>query len=121
MITLAFQAVSAGPDAQVRAAFFRICADATLRGPDNDIAATFIDHRWLLGNRRYTAFQCRGPVSLRVTHQSGDREQLGPYEFVRAAQGALYTSERCLGMHVASWASEMSTHYWREIALLTVR
>lgn len=119
MITLTFRPLSGECPIQVRAAYFRICADATLRGPDNAIAAEYVNQRWHLGHRSYAEFHCPTPLYLRVTHPNGERERLGPFEFLRASGGALYTNERCLGTHVASWKPESDAMCWQEIALLS--
>jgi hypothetical protein len=118
MITLTFRPFSDGCPAHVRAAYFRICADATLRGPDNDIAADYSNQKWRLGHRDYLEFRCDTPLCLRVTHPTGERERLGPFEFLRASGGAIFTNERCLGLHASSWKTEISAVCWSEIALL---
>jgi hypothetical protein len=104
---------------RVRGMHFRICADATLRGPDNAIAAHYSKRVWLLGSRQYRAFECSGPVYLRVTNSDGSRGHLGPYDFIKAADGGIFTTESCLGIH-ASWVDAgASPDIWREIALLS--
>jgi hypothetical protein len=118
MMMLVFRPFFSGSPVQVRGAYFRICADGTLRGPDNDIAASFIEQSWHLARRRFLDFQCATPVYLRVTHQNGEREQLGPFGFLRAAEGALFSAERCLGTHSINWASPNTAACWREIVLL---
>lgn len=117
-MTLVFHPFSSGSPVQVRGAYFRICADATLRGPDNVVAAAFIEHNWHLTRRRFLDFRCATPVYLRVTNQDGRREQLGPFESLRVAEGALFSAERCLGTHAANWASPTIAASWREIVLL---
>jgi hypothetical protein len=103
----------------VRGMHFRICADATLRGPDNAIAAHYSKRLWLLGSRPYRAFECTGQVYLRVTNSDGSRGHLGPYSFIKAADGGIFTADSCLGMH-ASWAdANSSSDLWREVALLS--
>jgi hypothetical protein len=103
----------------IRGMHFRICADATLRGPDNAIAAYYSERTWLLGSRRYRAFECSGQVYLRVTNSNGSRDHLGPYSFIKAADGGIFTAENCIGIH-ASWAdSSISPDLWREVALLS--
>jgi hypothetical protein len=119
MILLAFRPLSGGTCIQVRGAYFRICADATLRGPDNEVAATYSNQRWHLGGQGYTDFHCTMPIYLRITHHSGERERVGPYEFIRASDGALYTNERCLGMYNSSGRPGHSAECWQEVALLS--
>jgi hypothetical protein len=120
MMMLVFRPFVSGSPVQLRGAYFRICADETLRGPDNEVAAAFIEHSWHLGRRRFLDFQCVTPVYLRVTNQSGERERLGPFELFRASEGALFSAERCLGTHSANWASPSIAACWREIVILPI-
>jgi len=109
----------------VRGMHFRICADATLRGPDNAIAAHYSKRLWLLGQRQYRAFECTGPVYLRVTSSNGSRSHLGPYNFIKATEGGIFTADSCLGLHATraepglSPDSPDSSDVWREIAFLS--
>ena len=98
---------------------FRIGADATLRGPDNAIAARYSKRAWLLGQRPYRGFECGGPVYLRVTNSDGSRNQMGPYGFIKATGGAIFTAESCLGMHVTGMETAIAPDLWREVAILT--
>jgi hypothetical protein len=118
MMMLVFHPCLSGSPVQVRGAYFRICADATLRGPDNEVAAAFIEHSWHLARRRFRDFQSSTPVYLRVTNQNGEREQLGPFELFRVAEGALFSAERCVGTHSANWATPSVAACWREIVIL---
>ena len=119
MITLTFRPLQGDSPILVRGLHFRICADATLRGPDNAIAAHYSKRLWLLGSRRYRAFDCGGPVYLRVTNSDGSRGHLGPYNFIKAADGGIFTADSCLGIH-ASWEETgVTSDVWREIALLS--
>jgi hypothetical protein len=102
----------------VRGAYFRICADGTLRGPDNAVSATYADGLWELGHRRYAAFECKGPVHLRVTGASTRRECLGPYDFVKVVQGAIFTHDSWLGAHAARGAISAPADLWQEITFL---
>ncbi len=104
----------------VRGAHFRICADGTLRGPDNTVSARYLDRLWHLGQRRHLSFECTGPVYLRVTNLRGQRECIGPYDSIRAADGAIYSVDNCLGMHAvrAEFGSE-TIDLWREVSFLT--
>ena len=117
---LSFHPLQNGPAVLVRSAYFRICSDGTLRGPDNSIAARFFDGLWFLGQRRHASFECAGPVYLRVTDSHGRRECVGPYTSIRAAGGALFTQENCLGVHAvrAQFAGEGS-EVWKEVSLVT--
>lgn len=103
----------------VRGMHFRICADATLRGPDNAIAAHYSKRLWLLGARRYRGFECSGPVYLRVTNSDGSRGHLGPYNFIKASDGGIFTTDSCLGIHASHTEADISPDMWREIALLS--
>ena len=103
----------------VRGMHFRICADATLRGPDNAIAAHYSKRAWLLGSRQYRAFECSGPVYLRVRNSVGRRGHLGPYTFIKAADGAIYSADNCLGLHPTQSEAGLSPDVWCEIAFLS--
>jgi len=98
---------------------FRICADATLRGSSNEIAAVYAMRLWQLGHRQYRAFECGGSIYLRVTHSDGGRERLGPYEFVKVAEGAIFTHDNRLGMHTSPPDAGASADVWQEIAFLS--
>lgn len=119
MITLTFRPLHGDTSTLARGAYFRICADGTLRGPDNAVTARYADRRWQLGQRHYREFECSGPIYLRVTDREDNRECLGPYDFVRAAEGALFTHQACLGMHSPGGNLESATYRWREVALLS--
>lgn len=120
MITLSFRPLKIGLTVVVRGAHFRICSDGTLRGPDNTTAARYLDGLWHLGQRRHISFDCAGPVYLRVTTDHGRRECIGPYESIRASDGAIFMHNSCLGVHVArdQLGAEM-VEIWQEISLLT--
>jgi hypothetical protein len=120
LITLTFRPLLSESHVLVRAVYFRIGADGTLRGPDNDVAASYVDGLWQLGHRRHVSFECEGPVYLRVTAADGRRECIGPCEFIRAAEGAIFTHDSCLGTYAPH--GELSSalgDFWREIAFLT--
>ncbi len=121
MITLTFRPIHGESPVLVRGTYFRICADATLRGPDNSIAASYCDGLWQLGPRLYRAFECGGPVYLRITNSDGSHERIGPYEFVKALEGAIFTHDSCLGTHASATKVGALMGAWREIAFLSVR
>jgi hypothetical protein len=117
-LTLLFSCKQPHHPISVRAAFFRICMDATLRAPDGDIVATFSSRRWRLGKKGCEEFTATGPVVLRIRRFDGVTEHLGPYELVRAADGALFTQGRCLGMHSSAPGAAPGDDSWEEITLL---
>lgn len=117
LITLTFRSLLYETPLFVRGRYFRICADATLRGPDNEVAATYIERTWRRGSQRFSGFECSEPVYLRVVSEGGERERLGPYEFLRAADGALFSNEKCIGMHCTAANAGFSRH-WHEITIL---
>jgi hypothetical protein len=120
MLRLTFRALH-GEAAMVltRAAYFRICEDATLRGPDNTVAAVYADHCWLLGSRRFRSFDCEGPVYLRVKTSAGGIAQTGPYGF-RTSRRRLALYPGHLPGHLLSGLEPASAQdHWREIALLS--
>jgi hypothetical protein len=104
----------------VRGTYFRICADATLRGPDNTIAASYVKGLWQLAHRQHRSFECSGPVYLRLTNSDGRRERIGPYSFIKAADGAIFTPDGRLGRYSDRSDADVSLHRWLEIALLGV-
>lgn len=117
-ITLFFSCTRPYQPVSVRAAFFRICTDATLRAPDGDVVATFSSRKWRIGKRGCEDFTTSGPVLLRIKRHDGVTEHLGPYELVRAADGALFTHGRCLGMHSSAPGEIQASDCWAEITML---
>ena len=119
LITLMFHPERSDSAVLVRGACFRIHSDGTLRGPDNAVSATYTDGLWQLGPRRYQAFECAGPIFLRVTDKDGRRECMGPYDFVKVAEGAVLTHDSWLGAHATRGGLGSPVDLWREIAFLT--
>lgn len=103
----------------VRGAYFRICADGTLRGPDNAVAASYTNGLWQLGGRRHRTLECREAVYLRVTTSDGQRECIGPYEGLRVTGGAIFSNDTYLGAHTRGESYLPEAAIWREIALLS--
>jgi hypothetical protein len=121
LITLTFSPLSAGSQVLVRGAFFRICADSTLRGPESTLVATYAAHMWRLGLRKCREFHCNDSLYLRVTNPAGESERHGPYQFVRVAEGALFVNGTCLGSYSPKWNSEGTSDHWHEITLLSAQ
>jgi hypothetical protein len=120
LITLTFSPVSSGSTVLMRGMFFRICHDRTLRGPDSTVLATYTSHTWRLGPRSYREFHCNEPVYLRVRNRDAGGERLGPYEFVRAAEGGLFVNGQCIGTYSPEWDTENTLrHSWHEVTLLS--
>lgn len=119
MITLSFRDLNGESVMLVRGAYFRICADGTLRGPDNAVAASYTDGLWQLGRRRHRALECREAVYLRVTSSDGQRECIGPYEYIKVAGGGIFSNNTHLGAHSRGESYLPETEIWREIALLS--
>ena len=119
LITLMFHPERSDSAVLVRGACFRIHSDGTLRGPDNAVSATYTDGLWQLGPRRYQAFECAGPIYLRVTDKDGRRECIGPYDFVKVAEGAVLTHDSWLGAHATRGGLGAPVDLWQEIAFLT--
>lgn len=120
-MVLTFRPVHGESPVSVRGAYFRICADATLRGPDNAVAASYCKGLWQLGHRQHLSFECGGPVYLRVTNSRGEHERTGPYEFVKAIDGALFTHDGYLGSFALQPEAVGSVELWREVALLPAK
>jgi hypothetical protein len=119
LIILNFRPLQNGSAILVRGGHFRICADASLRGPDNTVAARYLDGLWYLGHKRHVSFDCTGPIHLRVTNRHGRRECIGPYDSIRAAHGAIFTGDVCLGIHaVRDQADSPTIDVWQEVSLL---
>jgi hypothetical protein len=119
LIILAFRPVRDESRVIVRGAYFRICADGTLRGPDNAVVARYQNGLWQLTHGRHRAFDCSGPVFLRLTNSDGRRERVGPYEFVKAAGGAVFTHDSCLAVHDSHTEPGPSVALCQEIAFLS--
>lgn len=119
MITLTFRALSGEWVIPVRGAYFRICADGTLRGPDNAIAANYTQGHWQLGRRRNRTLECREALYLRVTTSDGQREYIGPYECLKVTGGAVFSNDTYLGAHTRGESYLPQAAVWREIALLS--
>jgi hypothetical protein len=115
LISLTF--TFSGMPVLVRAAFFRICPDHTLRGPESSVVATYTAYGWQLGARKCREFEARGPVKLRAIASDGLTEHFGPFEIIRAGEGALFANGRCLGTYCGIRGSSPSPE-WREVALL---
>lgn len=103
----------------VRGAYFRICADGTLRGPDNAVAASYTDGVWQLGRKPHRTLECREAVYLRVTTPDGQRECMGPYECLKVTRGEIFSNETYLGAHSGGESYVPKVEIWREIALLS--
>jgi hypothetical protein len=116
LITLSFLS-DTGP-LFVRGAFFRICSDGTLLGPEGSLVANYTPHGWRLGDRKCREFEALGPLLLRANFADGRREQLGRYEAVRSADGALFSRGQCLGIFCMTRPSAPGTPEWSEITLL---
>lgn len=119
MITLSFRALRGESLLLVRGAYFRICDDGTLRGPDNAVTASYTDGLWQLGRKQHTMLECCDAVYLRVTASDGERECIGPYECLKVARGAIFSNDTYLGAHTRGDSYLPETHIWREIALLS--
>lgn len=119
MITLTFRALNGESVMLVRGAYFRICADGTLRGPDNAVAASYINGLWQLGRRGHRTLECREAVYLRVTASDGHRECIGPYEYLKVAGGDIFADTTYLGAHSRGEPYPPGTDIWKEIALLS--
>lgn len=103
----------------IRGAHFRICADGTLRGPDNAIAASYSNGLWRLGRRQHRTLECRDAVYLRVTASNGRCECIGPYGDLKAVGGDIFSNNTYLGAYSRGESYPADTEVWREIALLS--
>jgi hypothetical protein len=122
LITLSFRPLQDGSAVLVRGTHFRICSDGTLRGPDNTTAARYLDGLWHLGQRRHISFECAGPIYLRVTNNQGRRDCIGPYAPIKAAEGAIFTRDNCLGIHISGNRYDANTiEVWHEVSFVISR
>ena len=119
MITLTFRPLSGESVILVRGAYFRICADGTLRGPDNAVTASYTDGFWQLGRRQNRILECREPVYLRVTTSDGQRDCIGPYECLKVTGGAIFSNDTYLGAHTRGDSYLPQSDIWQEVALLS--
>jgi hypothetical protein len=119
LILLAFRPVRDESRVIVRGAYFRICADGTLRGPDNGVVASYLKGLWQLTHGRHRAFDCSGPVVLRITNSDGTRERRGPYDFVKAAAGAIFSDNSCVAIHDSRAEVQYPLAVCQEITLLS--
>jgi hypothetical protein len=120
LITLTFSPLSSGSPVVIRGLFFRIDRECALRGPDSTVVATYTPHTWRLGARSFREFHCNNSIYLRVRNRADACEKLGPYEFVRAAEGGLFVQGQCIGTYSPQWETESgSTQSWQEITLLS--
>ena len=119
MITITFRALNGESVMLIRGAYFRICADGTLRGPDNAVAASYTNGLWQLGRKQHRTLECREAVYLRVTTSDGKRESIGPYEYLKVAGGDIFSNNTYLGAHSRGESYLPQTDIWTEIALLS--
>jgi len=119
LIALAFRPVRDESRVIVRGAYFRICADETLRGPDNAVVARHLNGLWQVLHGVHRSFECSGRVFLRVTNSDGTRRSGGPYELVTATRGAIFTNNDCVAIYGPQVEIGSSLARCREIALLS--
>jgi hypothetical protein len=91
LITLTFHPVRGDAPVLIRGAYFRVGADGTVRGPDNDVVARYRNSVWHLRSGPHRRFDCDTPVLLRIVNNDGEATNLGPYQFIKVAEGAIYT------------------------------
>jgi hypothetical protein len=100
MLRLNFRSVTGDAPTLTVAAYFRFCADGTLRGPENYLVARREEGLWRLSGRMHREIECEGPVRVRLNRGSGgDARLLGPFSQLRTVAGVLYGDDACL--HVA--------------------
>ena len=120
MLRMTFRTVPGESIVHTRACCYRFCADGTLRGEDNFIAATRVDDCWRLGQRLFRELECAGPVFLRARKTpSASPVGLGPYNLLRTAAGAVYADEIRLGICLPTLHRDPADS-WHEVSLLTL-
>jgi len=104
-----------------RAHCFRFCADGTLRGGDNSIAAIRVNDSWRLGQRLYRELQCGGPVLARARKTATAKPaHFGPFELLRSAAGLLSADNAGLEIYLPTWERSIADA-WYEVMLLPVQ
>lgn len=117
MLRLTFYASLGQHAAQTRARSFRLCADATLRGHDNSLAATRVGGSWRVGGRSFRQFECAGPVRLIVRRTASDRPiSMGPFRLVRAGAALIWGDDQLLSLRVPGWPAGRDAVY--EVSLV---
>lgn len=120
MLTLSFPVRPGETLVYSRAHCFRFCADGTLRGGDNSIAATRVNDSWRLGQRLYRELQCSGPVLVRARKTATSyAAHYGPYDLVRSAAGLLSADDATLGICLPTWERSIADS-WHEVMLFPV-
>jgi hypothetical protein len=110
VLRLTFYACRGGDAVQARSLSFRLCADATLRGHDNSLAATRVDGVWFLARRAFKRFDCVGPVVLLVRRTPSDPPlSIGPFKMVRAGATLLWGDDELLWPRVPGWGAGVDT------------
>jgi hypothetical protein len=121
MLTLSFPVGPGETPVQSRAHCFRFCADGTLRGGDNSIAATRVNDEWRLGQRLFRELQCGGPVVIRARKTAtANATCYGPFDLVRAVAGLLTADDAGLGIYLPTWESSTADS-WHEVVLLPIQ
>ncbi len=121
MLTLSFPIRPGETLAYSRASCFRFCADGTLRGGDNSIAATRVHDSWRLGHRLYRELQCGGPVLVRARRTAtGAITCYGPFDLLRSTAGFLSAADAELAICLPTW-EHSATDAWHEVMLLPVQ
>lgn len=119
MLRLTFSAALGQDAVQTRAKGFRLCADSTLRGNDNSLAATRINGFWFIGQRLFRQFECDGPVLLIVRKNVSDPPiPLGPFDRIRAGAALIWGDEELLWARVPGWSAGRDSIH--EVSLIDV-
>lgn len=98
MITLTFRALSNDSMIFVRGTYFRICADGTLRGPDNAVAASYSGGLWQVARKQHRVLECPASVCLRVTTSDGQQKSVGPYQSLKVTGGEIFQMTSILAL-----------------------
>lgn len=63
--------------------------------------------------------ECREAVYLRVTTSGGERECIGPFEYLKVTGGEIFSDQTYLGAHWRGESCLPNSDIWSEIALLS--
>lgn len=118
MLVLNFPEMPGGALVHSRSHCFRFCADGTLRGADNAVAAVHTQGAWRLGQRLLRDIECTGPVLVRARRtRTSLVTRCGPFDQLNIAEGLLHADGVCLPLVLPDWGRTAGDG-WYELMLL---
>lgn len=120
MLVLNFPTAAGEALIRSRSHCFRFCADGTLRGADNAIAAVRAQDSWRLGRRLARDIECTGPVLVQARRmRTTTAASSGPFDQLIITAGLLHADGVCLPIILPHWG-RTSGEAWYELMLLPV-